>query len=159
MYTLVLNIPCYLCILATKKTWRFRLKPHPTRERFKFHTSRKASCHISFFRGTDDSQILMGCSVGGVEGVDVKLWIDRRIIYQTTTTWLNQGIFLHIARFVNWAALLRIIRCFKRQSSFRFPWCANYTYYIILEEKFRFLSLSARVLRDKKWMWNVCCLL
>ena len=51
---------------------------------------------------------------------------------------------LHIARFPNWAALLRIVSCFKRE----FPWCINYTHYII----YNFLSLAARVLRDQKWM-------
>lgn len=34
----------------------------------------------------------VGCPVGGKEGVDVKLLIDRRIIYQTMTTCLTQGI-------------------------------------------------------------------
>ena len=80
----------------------------------------------------------------GRNGVDVKLWIDRRRIYQTTTTCFTHGIsvVLHIARFPNWAALLRIVCCFKRE----FPRCINYIRYII----YNFLSLAARVLRDQK---------
>lgn len=58
--------------------------------------------------------------------------------------------YFHIARFPNWAALLRIVSCFKRE----FPWCINYIRYI----NYNFLSLAARVLRDqkhdKKWKKN-----
>ena len=68
-------------------------------------------------------------------------------------------LILHTARFVNWASLLRIIQCFKRQSSFSFPWRTNYILYIICEEIFLFKSLAARVLCDHRWMWSVCCLL
>lgn len=60
-------------------------------------------------------------------------------------------LILHISRFPNWAALLRIVSCFKRE----FPWCIYYTRYII----YNFLSFAARVLRDQKRMWSVCRLL